>query len=58
MYMMKREMNYSLERIGNIFGGRNHTTAMHSINNIKSRLKSDMGLRKDINALRKEMGLV
>ncbi len=58
MYMMKREMNYSLQRIGEIFGGRNHTTAMHSINNIKSRLKSDMGLRRDINALRKEMGLV
>jgi chromosomal replication initiator protein len=58
MYMMKREMNYSLQHIGEIFGGRNHTTAMHSINNIKSRLKSDMGLRRDINALRKEMGLV
>lgn len=58
MYMMKREMNFSLQRIGEIFGGRNHTTAMHSINNIKSRLKSDMGLRRDINALRKEMGLV
>lgn len=58
MYMLKREMNYSLQHIGQIFGGRNHTTAMHSINNIKSRLKSDMGLRRDINALRKEMGLV
>lgn len=58
MYMMKRELNFSLERIGKIFGGRNHTTAMHSINNIKSRLKSDTGLRRDINALRKEMGLV
>ncbi|MDZ4217009.1 MAG: DnaA/Hda family protein, partial [Candidatus Gracilibacteria bacterium] len=58
MYMMKRELNYSLERIGEIFGGRNHTTAMHSINNIKSRIKTDVGLRRDINALRKEMGLV
>lgn len=58
MYMLKREMNFSLQHIGEIFGGRNHTTAMHSINNIKSRLKSDMGLRRDINALRKEMGLV
>lgn len=58
MYMLKREMNYSLQHIGEIFGGRNHTTAMHSINNIKSRLKSDMGLRRDINALKKEMGLV
>lgn len=58
MYMMKREMHFSLQRIGEIFGGRNHTTAMHSINNIKSRLKSDMGLRRDINALKKEMGLV
>jgi len=57
MYMMKRELNYSLEHIGKVFGGRNHTTAMHSINNIKTRLKSDIGLRRDINALRKEMGL-
>ncbi len=58
MYVLKRELNYSLERIGKIFGGRNHTTAMHSINNIKSRLQSDIGLQRDINALKKEMGLV
>ena len=58
MYIMKRELNYSLERIGTIFGGRNHTTAMHSINNIRSRLRSDVGLQRDINALKKEMGMV
>ncbi len=57
MYVLKREMNYSLERIGEIFGGRNHTTAMHSVNNIKTRLQSDIGLRRDINAIKKEMGL-
>ncbi|MDF2378705.1 MAG: chromosomal replication initiator protein DnaA [Candidatus Gracilibacteria bacterium] len=58
MYIMKRELNFSLERIGKIFGGRNHTTAMHSINNIKSRITTDVGLQKDINALKKEMGMV
>ncbi|MDP3975986.1 MAG: chromosomal replication initiator protein DnaA [bacterium] len=58
MYLMKRELNYSLEHIGEIFGGRNHTTAMHSINNIKSRLREDLSLRRDINALKKEMGFV
>lgn len=57
MYVLKRDMNYSLERIGEIFGGRNHTTAMHSVNNIKTRLQSDNGLRRDINAIKKEMGL-
>jgi len=57
MYMLKREMNYSLEKIGQIFGGRNHTTAMHSVNNIKSRLQSDLGLRRDINAIKKELGM-
>lgn len=57
MYMLKRELNFSLERIGKVFGGRNHTTAMHSINNIKSRLQSDMGLQRDINAIKKELGL-
>lgn len=58
MYMMKRELNFSLEHIGAIFGGRNHTTAMHSINNIKSRLHDDIGLQRDINALKKEMGFI
>ena len=58
MYVLKRDLNYSLERIGEIFGGRNHTTAMHSVNNIKSRLQSDIGLNRDINAIKKEMGLV
>jgi chromosomal replication initiator protein len=58
MYIMKRTMNHSLEHIGTVFGGRNHTTAMHSVNNITERVEKDNILSKDINALKKEMGLV
>jgi chromosomal replication initiator protein len=58
MYIMKQKLSHSLVHIGQVFGGRNHTTAMHSVRNIKTKIRRDVNLHRDINALCKEMGLV
>jgi len=57
MYLIRTEMDFSLEKIGEDFGGRNHTTVMHACNNIIRRLKTDSRLVRDVNAIKKEMGM-
>jgi chromosomal replication initiator protein len=57
IYLLKKEFNFSFEKIGEEFGGRNHTTAMHAYNKIVKDIKKDQKLVRDINAIKKEIGL-
>ncbi len=57
MYLIREMLDQSYETIGENFGGRNHTTVLHSCNKIVAQLKTDQRLLRDINALKKEMGL-
>jgi chromosomal replication initiator protein len=57
MYLVKKELNYSYEKIGLGFGGRNHTTVMHACNKTAESLQADVRLMRDINAVKSEIGL-
>lgn len=57
MYLIKKELGESYEKIGGSFGGRNHTTVMHACRKTAKRLKKDLRLVRDVNAIRQEMGL-
>ena len=41
MYIAKEMTEYSTTEIGSEFGGRDHTTVMHSIDKIKDAIKTD-----------------
>jgi chromosomal replication initiator protein len=56
MYLIKEDFDHSLEHIGKLFGGRNHTTVLHGISTIRQRVTKDRSFSRDLNALRKEMG--
>lgn len=57
MYLLHHEFEQSYQKIGESFGGRNHTTIIHACNKVLEALKSDSRLARDLNALKKEMGL-
>ncbi len=57
MYLIREILDHSYETIGENFGGRNHTTILHSCNKIVEQLKVDQRLMRDINALKREMGV-
>ncbi|MBU0981070.1 chromosomal replication initiator protein DnaA, partial [Patescibacteria group bacterium] len=57
MYLIRHEINFSYEKIGEDFGGKNHTTVMHSCEKIVRQLKKDQNLLRDVNSIKKEMGL-
>ena len=52
MYIVREETPSSLPVIGQAFGGRDHTTALHSIDKIANEMKEDDRLRYEIQSLR------
>lgn len=57
MYIIRHELQESYEKIGCDFGGRLHTTVINSCNKILKNLKKDSRLVRDINAIKREIGL-
>ena len=57
IYVLRNDYNYSFEKIGNLLGGRNHTTAMHAFNKVKKQLRKDHKLLQNTNEIRKLIGL-
>jgi chromosomal replication initiator protein len=51
MYLCKKLTNSSLPEIGKNFGGKHHSTVIHSINRVEDSLKHDPILQNEINTL-------
>jgi chromosomal replication initiator protein len=56
MYLLREEVNASLPQIGEVLGGRDHTTVMYAIEKI-SRETSDTGskLRREVDIIRQQL---
>jgi chromosomal replication initiator protein len=55
MFLVREETPSSLPAIGKAFGGRDHTTALHSIEKIANELKEDERLRYEIQSIRERL---
>jgi len=55
MYLVREETPSSLPAIGKAFGGRDHTTALHSIEKIANELKEDERLRYEVQSIREKL---
>lgn len=51
MYICRTVYNEPLTRIGLMFGGKNHTTVMHSVDKIKNEILNDSSLEVEINKI-------
>lgn len=58
MYIAKQDLNMTFERIGELLGGRLHSTVMHACNKVEKSMKKDENFKRDINGLRLELGLL
>jgi chromosomal replication initiator protein len=52
MFLMRQEINTSFPTIGNEFGGRDHTTAIHACNKISSEVKTDQRKKQEIESIK------
>jgi len=57
MYLIREILDQSYGVIGESFGGRNHTTVLHAYNKIVDQIQVDSKVKRDINALKKEIGI-
>jgi chromosomal replication initiator protein len=57
MFLIRHILSQSYETIGEFFNGRNHTTVLHACNKVISQMKQDQRLQRDLNAIKKEMGV-
>jgi chromosomal replication initiator protein len=51
MYLCRELTDLSLPKIGQLFGGRDHTTVLHGVNTVKRLMQTDQELLKRVTAL-------
>ncbi len=56
MYLIRHELNFPYEKIGEDFGGKNHTTVMHACEKVIKQLKKDSNLIQALNSIKRDMG--
>ena len=52
---MRHEMGLSFPKIAAAVGGRDHTTAMHSVSKIEKQIEDDDNLRSDVTAIKEQL---
>ena len=57
IYLIREKTNYSLNQLGDLFGGRDHTTILHSYEKIKSDIKTNGELKNTIENLERQIDL-
>jgi chromosomal replication initiator protein len=55
MYLMKETLGMSLVRIGEYFGGRDHSTVIHSIRKVEEQMEADPVFRRQVEDAREEL---
>ena len=55
MFLIRELLNTPLKQIGRVFGGRDHSTVIHSIRKVEERLGADEAFRAKIDGLRHDL---
>lgn len=57
MYLLRAELNLPLVEVGNLIGGRDHSTILHGVEKISQQLRENEGLRVDISGIKQRLSL-
>jgi chromosomal replication initiator protein len=55
MYLSRKILDVSLPDVGDFFGGRDHSTVIHSCDKIANELENDAHLRNVVNELERKI---
>ena len=56
MYLIKTMLDIPYTEIGSLFGGRDHSTVIHSVNKVEAEMAGDPQFRERIESLREDLG--
>jgi len=48
MYLLREELGLQLVKVGELMGGRDHTTVMHGVEKIKGEVETDKDVRNKV----------
>ena len=55
IYLTREMTGMSLPQIGNVFGGRDHTTIMHSCKVMENTVREDPGMKSLVNSIKRQI---
>ena len=55
MYLLRQEANVSLPQIGQVLGGRDHTTVIYACEKVADLMEKDESLRRQIIQIREQL---
>ena len=55
MFLLRDTLNIQLEKVGEIMGGRDHTTVMHAVEKMKDELNKNSDIRRKITAIKQAL---
>jgi chromosomal replication initiator protein len=55
MYLMREVLGLTLAQIGTHFGGRDHSTVIHSVRKVEEQMRVDSAFRREVEALKEEL---
>ena len=58
MFLMRELLDLPLARIGKYFGGRDHSTVIHSIRKVEQKLGEDAAFQNRVDSLRKQLSAI
>jgi chromosomal replication initiator protein len=55
MYLAREMTEYTLEEIGGLFGGRDHSTVLHAVSKVAEAMATDNAVRNTVKDLRRKV---
>ncbi|HOX96382.1 MAG TPA: chromosomal replication initiator protein DnaA [Candidatus Woesebacteria bacterium] len=55
MYLLREALNIQLEKVGEIMGGRDHTTVMHAVEKIQKEVSDNNDVRRKVTAIKQAL---
>lgn len=55
IYLIRENLDVPLKKIGDMFGGKDHTTIMHAIKHVENELKTNKDMEEAVNIIRKKI---
>jgi len=55
MFLLRDTLNIQLEKVGEIMGGRDHTTVMHAVEKMKIEVNKNADVRRKVTAIKQAL---